>query len=80
MEKLAKWVLGAIVLIVVSVLTIAGFWIHSALAADSGACYNITDSDRRTFCLAKANKDRSYCNSIKSADIRAQCLAEVTHK
>ena len=52
----------------------------SAFASDTGACYNIADSDRRTFCLAKAHKDRSYCNSIKAAEIRAQCLAEVTHK
>ena len=52
----------------------------SALASDAGACYNIADSDRRTFCLAKAHKDRSYCNSIKAAEIRAQCLAEVDSK
>lgn len=52
----------------------------SAFASDSGACYNIADSDRRTFCLAKAHKDRSYCNSIKAAEIRAQCLAEVVSK
>lgn len=48
-----------------------------AMANDSGACYSITDSDARTFCLARAHKDPGRCYSIKAQDVRAACLAEV---
>lgn len=48
-----------------------------AFAADSGACYNIQDSDARTLCLARAHREPAQCYSIKRADVRSQCLAEV---
>lgn len=48
-----------------------------AIAADSGACYSIQDSDARTYCLARALGEPSQCYSIQRADIRSQCLAEV---
>lgn len=48
-----------------------------ASAAETGACYNIADSDARTYCLARAHRDPSICYSIKAAEIRALCLAEV---
>ena len=46
-------------------------------AADSGACYNVNDSDARAYCLAKAHGDSGRCYSIQRADLRAMCLAEV---
>lgn len=46
-------------------------------AAETGACYNIADSDARTYCLARAHREPSMCYSIKAAEIRALCLAEV---
>ena len=48
-----------------------------AHAAETGACYNIADSDARTYCLARAHREPSMCYSIKAADVRAMCLAEV---
>ena len=49
----------------------------SAYAADAGTCYTISDSDARTYCLARAHKEPAQCYSIKQADMRAQCMAEV---
>lgn len=55
----------------------------ACLAADyargenASACYNIADSDARTFCLARAHKEPGQCYSIKRPDLRSQCLAEV---
>lgn len=49
----------------------------AALAADSGACYNIGDADARSYCLARARRDSGTCYTIQRADLRAQCLAEV---
>lgn len=46
-------------------------------AADSGACYNVNDSDARAYCLAKARQEPSVCYSIQRADLRSMCLAEV---
>lgn len=49
----------------------------AAHAADAGTCYTISDSDARTYCLARAHKEPAQCYSIKQADMRAQCMAEV---
>lgn len=48
-----------------------------AQAAETGACYNIGDSDARSYCLARARRDAGTCYTIQRADLRAQCLAEV---
>ena len=48
-----------------------------AMAADASACYNITDADARTYCLARAHREPGQCYSIRAADLRAMCLAEV---
>lgn len=48
-----------------------------AFAANAGACYNIADSDARTYCIAKARQEPAQCYSIQSAAMRSQCLAEV---
>ncbi|MEN6544488.1 MAG: hypothetical protein ABFE07_00430 [Armatimonadia bacterium] len=48
-----------------------------AYATSSSACYNITDADARTFCLAKARSEPSQCYAIQRADKLAECLAEV---
>lgn len=49
----------------------------AAQAADTGACYNITDSDARSYCIAKARRDVSQCYNIQQAYLRSLCLAEV---
>lgn len=49
----------------------------AVMAADSGACYSIQDSDARAYCLARAHREPAQCYSIQRADLRAQCLAEV---
>ena len=46
-------------------------------ASDASACYNIGNSDARSYCMARAHQNASLCYSIQSADMRAQCLAEV---
>lgn len=66
---------GASIAAVVFVLVLAG--VRYAHAAETGACYNIADSDARTYCLARAHREPSMCYSIKSADMRSMCLAEV---
>lgn len=47
-----------------------------ARSADVSACYNISDMDARSYCIAKARKSPGMCYSIQRADLRAQCLAE----
>lgn len=49
----------------------------AAVVSDSGACYNVQDSDARTYCLARVNREPAQCYSIKRADLRSQCMAEV---
>lgn len=49
----------------------------SARAADASACYNISDADARSYCLARAHREPGTCYTIQRADLRAQCLAEV---
>lgn len=54
-----------------------GLFHITAHAADAGACYAITDSDARTYCLARAHREVGTCYAIKDAGLRSQCLAEV---
>lgn len=49
----------------------------AATAADSSACYSISNADARAYCIAKARNQSSACYSIQSSDARSQCLAEV---
>jgi len=49
-----------------------------AIAADAGACYNISDGDARSYCLARAHRQPDICYTIQRPDMRAQCLAEVS--
>lgn len=43
----------------------------------AGACYSISNPDQRTLRLARAHGNSGLCSSIRAADLRAQCLAEV---
>lgn len=62
----------------VKIILLALFAIPAiAWAADAGSCYNISDGDARSYCLAKARKDAGTCYTIQRADLRSQCLAEV---
>ena len=45
--------------------------------ASASACYNISDSDARSYCLARAHREPGQCYNIKRADLRSMCLAEV---
>ena len=65
-------ILGAVLSALVQMLAAS-----PANAADSGACYAVTDSDQRAYCLAKAHKDSSRCYSIRDNRLRSVCLAEV---
>lgn len=47
-----------------------------ALASNAGTCYNIADSDARSYCIAKARKDVSQCYNIQAAALRSMCLVE----
>lgn len=49
----------------------------TAHAADSGACYTISDPDARAYCLAKVRQEPAGCYTVQRADLRAQCQAEV---
>ena len=48
-----------------------------AMAADASACYNITDADARTYCLARAHRQPGQCYSIQNPAMRSMCLSEV---
>ena len=48
-----------------------------AAAARPSACYNVSDNDARTMCLARAHREPGQCYSIRRDDLRQQCLAEV---
>lgn len=56
-------------------ILIAALVPHAAMA--SGACYGVA-GDARSFCMAKAKRDPSYCYSIQNAGTRAACFAEVS--
>lgn len=49
------------------------------LSASAGPsdCYRIKDPDKRAYCLATAQGQKSRCHGIKDHDSRNQCLAEV---
>jgi hypothetical protein len=38
------------------------------------ACSEIDDPDKRNLCLAKVTGDKKYCESIKSDEVKNQCL------
>lgn len=67
------WIIGTMVLLFMSILVGCG----SAQAATTSACYNITDSDARSYCIARARGDVGQCYNIQRADLRSMCLAEV---
>lgn len=46
-------------------------------ASQTSACYNITDSDARGFCIARVRRDVSQCYNIQRGGLRSMCLAEV---
>ena len=46
-------------------------------AATASACYNITDADARTYCLARAHRQPGQCYSIQNPAMRSMCLSEV---
>ena len=48
-----------------------------AMAAYASACYNITDADARTYCLARAHRQPGQCYSIQNPAMRSMCLSEV---
>lgn len=48
-----------------------------AVSADASACYSISDSDARAYCLARVQRQPGQCYSIQNLDIRSMCLAEV---
>ncbi len=43
-------------------------------SADPSNCYNISDPDKRAFCLGSTKKEASHCYNIRDADWRAYCL------
>jgi hypothetical protein len=74
MKKFAYFLLAFFGVAVAAPLTLL---VQPADAADSGACYAISDPDARAYCIARARRDTSACYSIQRADLRSQCLAEV---
>lgn len=52
-----------------------GPWFVGYRVSES-ACYNVSDSDYRSMCLARAHRDAGRCYSIQRPDLRQQCLAE----
>jgi hypothetical protein len=42
--------------------------------ADSSHCYNISDPDKRAFCLGSTEKKTSHCYNIRDIDWRSYCL------
>lgn len=48
-----------------------------ALAASPSACYNVTDSDARSYCIARAKREPAQCYNIQASGMRSMCLAEV---
>lgn len=45
--------------------------------AQAVACYNVGDSDARSYCLARAHREPGQCYNIRRDDMRSMCLAEV---
>jgi len=74
-NKLRRTIIAALLLFALAV-TLFGPVV--AFAADAGACYNISDGDARSYCLARAHKQPDICYNIQRSDMRSQCLAEVS--
>jgi hypothetical protein len=57
-----------------------GFSGFHAFAGDMTECAKIPDKDKRNYCLAGYAASGTYCDMIKSYEMRRDCMSKVVQK
>jgi hypothetical protein len=52
-------------------------WAH---AGDMAECAKIEDKDKRNYCMANYAASGTYCDMIKSYEMRRDCMSKVVQK
>ena len=61
-------------------LCVLGFSISQAFAGDMSECSKIQDKDKRNYCMASYAASGTYCEMIKSYEMRRDCMSKVVQK
>ncbi len=61
-------------------LCVLGLSISQALAGDMAECSKIQDKDKRNYCMASYAASGTYCEMIKSYEMRRDCMSKVVQK
>ena len=48
--------------------------------ADMSECVNITDQNKKNYCMASYSGSAAFCDKIKSYEARSQCMRMVIAK
>ena len=57
-----------------------GFFACHAWAGDMAECAKIEDKDKRNYCMASYAASGTYCDMIKSYEMRRDCMFRVVKK
>ena len=61
-------------------LCVMGFAAFHALAGDMAECAKIENKDKRHYCMASYAASGTYCDMIKSYEMRRDCMSKVVQK
>ena len=61
-------------------LCVLGFSAVQAFAGDMSECSKIQDKDKRNYCMASYAASGTYCEMIKSYEMRRDCMSKVVQK
>ena len=52
----------------------------ASFAGDMAECSKIQDKDKRNYCMASYAASGTYCDMIKSYEMRRDCMSKVVQK
>jgi len=61
-------------------LCVMGFAAFHVLAGDMAECAKIENRDKRHYCMASYAASGTYCDMIKSYEMRRDCMSKVVQK
>jgi hypothetical protein len=61
-------------------LCVLGFSALNVLAGDMAECAKIEDKEKRNYCMASYAASGTYCDMIKSYEMRRDCMSKVVQK
>ena len=61
-------------------LCVMGFAAFQVLAGDMAECAKIENKDKRHYCMASYAASGTYCDMIKSYEMRRDCMSKVVQK